>query len=295
MGRPEHPADQYDEHAPTPIGETIAEMATGHTLTRDGTCAICRKPIAQTFTFGAWVPSEHAECEAQRDAQEREAQQSAAHRARTEKLMAQLAPPRQYATATIDAFDPTVIGTADAGVRKLLESKKRGAQAFVEKWPTRFDNARFPQVLIMQGAPGTGKTMLTWAIALAVTQRYAATVVVATLADIIRDVRESWRKTADGPSERARLRRYRDADLLCIDEVSRHALYGEPSQAMYDLIAPREADFMPTIITTNEVGGAIEDVIGPALASRAAGAGSAWDFGALDYRIVRAHDRAGTR
>ena len=114
----------------------------------------------------------------------------------------------------------------------------------------------------------------------------------ATLADIIRDLRESWRRRADddGPSERQRLAAYRSADLLVIDEVSRHALYGEPTQHLYDLIAPREANLQPTILTTNESAAGLEDLIGPALTSRAAGAGGLWEFGTTDLRIVRRTD-----
>lgn len=238
--------------------------------------------------LGPWTPAECPKCTEDAEiAAARQAQLDAL----IEKRMAALAVPKQYARVELDTFDPTVLGRADPETQRLLTAKLHLARAFVTEYPDREEVEGFPVVCIFRGAPGTGKTMLAWSIAKALVRRYASTVVVATLADIVRDIRESWKRDAEGPSERARLRRYRDADLLVIDEVSRHALYGEPSQHLYDLIAPREGNLQPTILTTNEQGDDFEALIGEALTSRTAGAGGIWEFGVMDYRVARAETR----
>ena len=205
----------------------------------------------------------------------------------------QLNAPRRYANATFDTFR-TDLG--DSTNHQRLERARMAASRYVDRWPMR-DSDEFPHLVVMRGNVGTGKTHLAYAICRALIDHFGALCRVATLADIVRDLRATWRRgqNVDGPTERDRLRLYRSADLLVIDEVSRHALYGEPTQHLYDLIAPREADFKPTILTTNEGGSAFEDLIGPALTSRAAGAGGIWEFGAVDLRVVRRTQLAAVR
>lgn len=272
------------EHNTLPLPAAIGDE-------REGKCPDCGEAITERYDGDRWRPLRCKTCDARAQQAEIDENQRRAREQRVSELLGDLAIPRQYAALRIDDFDPSVMGAADNATQRLLTRKRDLARRFVDRWPERFDSPHFPQVVVMQGGPGTGKTMLAWCMARAVIERYAATAVMATLKQIIDDVRESWRRDAKGPSAKERLARYADADLLVIDEVSRHAFYGEPSQALYDLIAPREANYMPTLITSNEVGQPFEDLIGPALASRSAGAGTAWDFGVLDYRIVRAQHR----
>lgn len=199
-----------------------------------------------------------------------------------------LGTPLDYADCGVDDFDPTQRGAAPADAREVLTHKQRLARRYVAVWPRRLAMEAFPRLAIFTGVPGSGKTRLAYSIAHDVIRQHDATAIVMTLGDIVRDLREAWRAKS-GASERERLRRYRDVDLLVIDEVSPDAMYGEPVQHLYDLIAPREANRAPTILTTNAADVAFTTMIRPALTSRAA-LGGMWEFGTSDYRAIRARD-----
>ncbi len=205
---------------------------------------------------------------------------------RQRQRVARLQVPRMYAIASTDDLTELAGLAPDEKAAQLLIRKRDLARRYIDAWPDRHTNPRFPLIVVMRGAPGSGKTTLAWAVTLELVRRHGIHARVATLGNIIRDLREPWgrRGTDAGPSERVRLAAYHGEDLLVIDEVSTHALYGEPRQVLYDLIAPREANLSPTILTTNDDGGTIEDLLGPALVSRAMRSGGIWEFGKHDYR-----------
>ena len=109
--------------------------------------------------------------------------------------------------------------------------------------------------------------------------------------DIVRQLRQSWGRP-EMPSEIEVLERYREPDLLVIDEVSEHAFYGEPTRHLYDLVNHRLEWRRPTILTTNETPVSFEKMLGPALTSRCAGESGLWAFGDDDYRIFRRKQKA---
>lgn len=182
--------------------------------------------------------------------------------------------PPLYEHATLENFE---VG----GVRALADAKAFAAR-FLRTWPD------VPMISLFTGTFGSGKGHIAWAIAKALASTHAVRGKIVVLSDVVRDLRETWggQKT-DGPSEGERLAKYRVADLLVIDEVSRHAFFGQPMQHLYDLVAWREVRLKPTIITTNEAGDELAAVLGPALSSRAIGWGGLVKFGDQDYRVVR--------
>jgi DNA replication protein DnaC len=212
-------------------------------------------------------------CIARREADEQ-------HRAlekRIELAVGRLEIPALYADVTLDTFDVHRTPGAD---RDKLIAALAFARTFVARWPD------VPPISVFAGGCGTGKGHLAWSIAkeLAATRGVIGCVTV--LSDTIRDLREAW-NTNDGPTEAQRLGKYRAPELLIIDEVSRHAFFGQPQQHLYDLVAWREVRLKPTILTTNEVGDDLSTVLGPALSSRAAGADGFVHFGTTDYRVGR--------
>lgn len=166
--------------------------------------------------------------------------------------------------------------------------EQRECQARAREFATRFvrDWPNGPVISVFAGGCGTGKGHLSWAIVRTLAETVGVKSRVAKLSDIIRDIREAW-KSNEGPSEAARLARYRLTDLLVIDEVSRHALYGEPKQHLYDLIDWRGERLKPTILTSNESGDDLSALLGVAISSRVAGAGGFVNFGDFDFRIAR--------
>jgi hypothetical protein len=239
---------------------------------------------------GVWLPELCPSCTQAADAAlvQRMADEDRGRRVR-DGLTA-LNVPALYAAATLDDMTLDHLGAAD---RPLFARKLALARRYVDAWPDRASNPRFPILVAMTGEPGTGKTHVAWSMARALVTRYLANVVVADFGAVIRDLRAAWKANRGAKTEDERLARYVKAELLVLDEVSTHAFYGEPTQHLYDLLAPREREQRPTIIVSNHRGAAVEALLGGPLTSRVAGAGGAWDFGAVDYRAWRGAQHAG--
>jgi DNA replication protein DnaC len=73
--------------------------------------------------------------------------------------------------------------------------------------------------------------------------------------------------------------------LQVIDEVSRHAFYGQSiHQHLYDVIDHRIEYRRPTILTTNEEDDGLEAILRPALLDRVKLHGGVLEFGNASYR-----------
>jgi DNA replication protein DnaC len=274
---------------------------------RTGECGNCHHDLSQTKWGNIWMPLYCEPCyatlEAARENQER-ADKEAERRTRA---LDSLDIPLLYQDATLDTFEIAhrlTTGDALAIHERAQQIEKQArvlqlARRYLGLWEERRDRDKrfeFPHIAIFAGEPGTGKGHIAWAIARAVAVCHGDTVKFAVLSDAIRDIREAWKQRAgEGPSERARLEAYRRPQLLIIDEVSKHAFHGEPSQHLYDLVAWREQRLQPTIITTNEKSKDLASLLGPALVSRAKGWGGVWDFGEADYRVQRREARRAER
>lgn len=187
-----------------------------------------------------------------------------------------LAVPPLYRGVTLDGF--VMHGTP--GDREIQGRALQMGRRYLGAWPT------VDSVLLLRGGPGTGKGHWVWSVA----QQLAGTGVrvgVVKLADLIRELRASWRQ-ADADSEAKVLAKYRALDLLVVDELSRHAFYGERvHQHLYDVLDHRIEYRRPTLLTSNEEDAGIEDILRPALVSRLLGNGQVIEFGSADYRLAR--------
>lgn len=227
-----------------------------------------------------WTPARCLACdmalqtEQARDREERKAQVAGDLRRRALK---DLAVPPLYAGVALASFEEHGSEEERAQLRKIKEL----ACQYLLQWPL-IPEAQ--ELLLFQGTYGSGKGHVAWSIARAIAVTHAARVRVLKLAAVIRDLREAWRDPA-AASEDVRLTRYRELDLLVIDEVSRHAFYGkEVKQHLYDIIDDRIEQHRPTILTTNEDHEGIAEILGPALMSRLNGAGGVLRFPAVDWR-----------
>jgi DNA replication protein DnaC len=218
-----------------------------------------------------------AKCLAERDA----AEERKKHERKCAAALAALDVPALYAGASLDTFE------IEGEHRDRLALALAFARNYVATWPD------VPVISVFAGGCGTGKGHLAWSIAKELATAYGASARVTVLSDTIRDLREAWNSGGEGPTEAQRLGKYRGAELLVIDEVSRHAFFGQPQQHLYDLVAWREIRLKPTILTTNEVGEDLSAVLGPALSSRAAGSDGFVHFGTSDWRVAHRSRRIG--
>lgn len=189
------------------------------------------------------------------------------------RALENLAIPPLYEQADFETF--ALHG--DEATKQLQQRALTVARRWVSLWPDCV------MLQVWCGGPGTGKGHLVWSVARALASERGIAARVVKLADLIRELRASWRDR-DQPSEDDVLRDYRALDWLAIDEVSGHAFRGEPKQHLYDVVDHRLEHNRPTLLTTNESADALGTLLGPALVSRINGAGGVIDFGAADYR-----------
>lgn len=254
-------------------------------FTKPDTCPDCGRPSTATKLITKpedkekpWTRQRCDACGDKRVQAERAEREREARAARAREALASLGVPPLYADATIDTFEVRSESAEDAAKKARVVQL---ARRYIAEWPD------VPMIAVFVGCPGSGKGHIAWSLARAVALE-GGNARVCVLSDVIRDLREAWGSRDEGTmSEAQRLAKYRAADLLVIDEVSRHAFYGQPQQHLYDLVAWRELRLRPTILTTNETGESLAEFLGVALSSRALGWGPPWDFGDSDFRLSR--------
>jgi DNA replication protein DnaC len=127
--------------------------------------------------------------------------------------------------------------------------------------------ARAGRGLIFSGMPGTGKSHLAAAILQAVMA--GRDVFYVTCLDLIRTVRETWRKDAER-SERQVLRELERLDLLVIDEMG--VQYGTDGEQtiLFDVLDRRYREVRPTILLTNQDKAGLRAYVGDRIFDRLA-------------------------
>jgi len=155
---------------------------------------------------------------------------------RTERMLGRAAIPERFVGRSFDNFK------ADTdGQRRALTIARDFSQRLTS------DSLR-GEGLIMSGLPGTGKSHLAAAILQAAFPR---DVLYATALDVVRMVRETWRKDSE-QSERQVLRKLGDLDLLVIDEIGvQYGTEGEQT-ILFDVLDLRYRDMRPVILLTNQ-------------------------------------------
>ena len=246
-----------------------------------GTCPRCHVPSDR------WRLSPRAEwtqthCEPCERVREQEAQQQREQRDRARCELAE----REAIACAVRMLDvrPKYAGSSLATFQIHGDPESRTKQGrmlqvarrYLAQWPT------VEPVLVFQGAPGTGKGHVAWAIARELAGSYGVRAQVVKLADMVRRLRATWRGQGD---EEKVLSFYRTLDLLVIDEVSSHAFYGQGvHQHLYDVIDNRLEFERPTILTSNETDAGLQSILRPALWDRLHDGGGVLDFGTASWR-----------
>ncbi len=178
-------------------------------------------------------------CEVERRAKEAEAEALEQRRmaeARKRKLLGRAAIPERFIGRAFDNFNAD---TPD----------KLHALTVLRDYSERFDEvAGKGKGLVLLGKPGTGKSHLASAVLQAHMDK---DVLYATCLDVIRMVRETWRRDSER-SERQVLQFLGNLDLLVIDEMGvQYGTDGEQT-VMFDVLDARYRNLKPTIILTNQ-------------------------------------------
>jgi DNA replication protein DnaC len=242
-------------------------------------CPTCGVPLRQSYVLSRWQPSVCTACQDR----ERDRANTARKAATLAERAADLRVPAMYAEVAPETWQTH--GSA-ASQRACLRILLRGGL-----WLQAYDSrsvATVTAISVFTGPPGTGKNFWAWAIAKHVALVHGGRVSFSTFDDVVRDLRGMWGAGDGGATEAVRLTKYRNVDLLVLDEVSRHAVTAKGLQPhLYQLIAHREQRFLPTIVTTNETGADLVEMLGPPLMSRVTGWDGFWDFSAIDdYRLT---------
>jgi hypothetical protein len=192
-------------------------------------------------------------------------------------------PPRLSPAAGREpAHDPATTNSRDTVASRYARLHQLAVR-YCGNWEAhRAPATRFPAVVLLLGSPGSGKTWLAYAMARAIAETTGDVAVALTLSAAVKGIRETWRK--DHPTtERAALARLTRPPLLVLDDVSRHAFTGDPWGHLFDILAERESELRPTIITSNEPMPVLAEFLGAPILSRAAG--NVWTFPSVDLRM----------
>lgn len=165
-----------------------------------------------------------------------EAARQADLKARVESMLVQAAIPPRFIGKTFDNYR-----VENEGQGKALKV----CQEFASNFP---QHLRRGGSLILSGQPGTGKSHLAGAILQAILPQHVGVYV--TLMDLIRTLRDTWRRDSE-ITETQMLARLQAVPLLVIDEIG--VQYGTDGERaiLFDVLDRRYRELRPSILMTN--------------------------------------------
>lgn len=219
------------------------EVSKAMNLTRDGQCEKhgAFEEAGMTLPFGSrrtiWAGCAQCGTEARVIEEQRRTEQEEHQRqARLEQRLSMSGIPMRFRDRTFENF------AADT------EPKRHALQVATQFAAEFSDHAARGTTVIFSGKPGTGKSHL--AIAAAVCAMKSSTALYINALDLIRMVRDTWRRESE-LSEVAVLNDLTSVGLLVIDEIG--VQYGTDGEQviLFDVLNRRYRDLMPTILLTN--------------------------------------------
>lgn len=165
-----------------------------------------------------------------------EAARQADLKARVESMLVQAAIPPRFIGKTFDNYRVENDGQGRA---------MKVCREYAENFP---QHLRRGGSLILSGQPGTGKSHLAGAILQEILPRHVGVYV--TLMDLIRTLRDTWRRDSE-VTETQMLARLQAVPLLVIDEIG--VQYGTDGERaiLFDVLDRRYRELMPSILMTN--------------------------------------------
>lgn len=218
--------------------EPLSNAMSDGKATKSETCSEHGPFISVNLFRSVW--SRCPTCEQKRAQEQKESEERGRAQLERERLQQRLgraAIPKRFIGRGFDNFKATT-----PEQEKALSVCRKFAEDFQNRWESG-------QGLVLSGKPGTGKSHLAAAIMQQVIQTHSTLYV--TCMDVIRMIRETWRKDST-ESERDVLERIGRLHLLVIDEVG--VQYGTESEQtiLFDVLDLRYRDQLPTILLTNQ-------------------------------------------
>lgn len=193
-------------------------------------------------------PECSANARALREAQERK-DKAEARRQRVERLTGEAGIPLRFQSRSFDNYAATTQGQKFA-----LSVSRRFAEAFDQ---TRHHGTS----IVMTGGPGTGKTHLACAIANSVIETYLAVVRFVTVSEMMRRIKETYRKDAQ-TTESDAIAGFVYPDLLIVDEIGVQIGSDHEKLLLFDVLNGRYQDLAPTILLSNLAADELESYLG---------------------------------
>ena len=168
--------------------------------------------------------------------------------------------------------------------REIAQRNFEKCSSFAEQFGKNYEN------LILFGSSGLGKTFLSSCIARRVTER-GFSVTYDTAIAVFDHYNTSKFGTGDTEAAAQALARYRQADLLIVDDLGTEMPGGFHTACLYDLINGRLMRRLPTILNTNLLPNQLESRYTPAIASRILGEFTQLRFIGEDIRRIQKRQR----
>lgn len=201
----------------------------------------------------------------------KERERQAEHNRTVNCLLADSMIPARFADRTLADYRATVPGQRMAlGVCK----------AYAEAWPEKRASGAS---LVLTGSPGTGKTHLACAIASAAIREHLASVKFATVAKLLRFIKDTYRKDSER-SEQQAINRLIDPDLLIVDEVGIQVGSEHEKLLMFEVLNARYQELRPTILISNLDGSELEAFLGHRIMDRYRECGAVLAFDWQSFR-----------
>jgi DNA replication protein DnaC len=153
-------------------------------------------------------------------------------------------------------------------------------RAFVEAWPDRLKDGAS---LVLTGGPGTGKTHLACAVANAVMEKHLAAVAFGTVATMLRQIKDTYRKDSTR-SEQDAINDLVRPDLLVLDEVGVQVGSEHEKLLMFEVLNARYQECRPTILISNLSADELETFLGQRVMDRYRECGAVIGFNWQSHR-----------
>jgi DNA replication protein DnaC len=171
------------------------------------------------------------------------------------RLLGNAGIPPRFEDRTFESY-----AAGSLGQRVALAS----CRAYAANWQTKLETGGS---LVLTGGPGTGKTHLACAIASTVIREHLAGVWFGTVTQLLRHVKDTYRKDSDR-SEQDAINDLIVPDLLIVDEVGVQTGSDHEKMLMFEVLNERYQQLRPTILISNLSGADLEGYIGQRVMDR---------------------------